>query len=128
MIINNIREAAKITGTTIPPLKPSGDNTEQIPQQRLEPQNQDQVKPHKQLGRKKKHLKDLILLSDKEGYYEILQSKMKGASPDVAMEILINAIINKALLKPSYGTFCDAFKDVIIPESTYYYKIRKAKV
>ena len=71
-------------------------------------------------------MKDLIVHENKEAFYNILQQKMKDASPDVAMCILINNIRNNTLLQPSFGTFKDAFPDVEIPEATYYARLRKA--
>lgn len=99
-----------------------------LPQEQPEPQHEQQgeQKQHKQLGRKRKALKDLIVPIDKETIYSRLQQKMKGASPDVAMDILISNIKNKILLKPSFGAFKDAFPDVEIPEATYYTKLKKA--
>ena len=81
---------------------------------------------HKQLGRKRKGMKDMIIPPNKDVIYSRLQENMKGASADVAMNILISWINNRTVLKPSYGTFIEAFPNVKIPESTYYDKLKKA--
>lgn len=112
----------------------SVDDEEQTPEPQQgapEPQQGEQEarqRQHKQLGRKRKALKELIVPTDKETIYSRLQLQMEGASNDVAMNILINAIINKTLLKPSYGTFKEAFPTITIPESTYYDKLKKAGI
>lgn len=99
-----------------------------LPQEQQEPQQEQQLEEtqHKQLGRKRKALKDLIVPTNKDAIYSRLQQNMKGASPDVAMDILINNIRNNTLLIPSFGAFKDAFPDVKIPEATYYDKLKKA--
>lgn len=96
--------------------------------QQAEQEQQGGTKQLKQLGRKRKALKDLIVPLNKDSIYSKLQSNMNGASPDVAMQILINNIKNGTILKPSYGAFCDAFSNVKIPEATYYDKLRKAEL
>ena len=101
------------------------------PPKELEPQQGEQgarQRQHKQLGRKRKALKELIVPTDKETIYNRLQQQMEGASDAVAMDILINSIRNKILLKPSYGTFREAFPTITIPESTYYDKLKKAGI
>ena len=95
----------------------------QLQQQPKQPNQQP-----KQLGRKVKSVKDLVLVGDKESYITRLREQMKGASNDKAMYILINAIRNKYILKPSHKAFAEAFPGVIIPESTYYYRLRKARL
>ena len=89
-----------------------------------EPQQEQPEQPKR--GKKVKHMIDLIIPLHKELIYKRLQDNMAGASPDVAMDILIHNIKNKVILKPSYNTFAQAFPDVAkdIPESSYYYKIK----
>lgn len=111
------------------PLSADEPKQQSEPQQAApEPQQGEQEarqRQHKQLGRKRKALKELIVPTDKETIYNRLQQQMEGASNDVAMNILINSIRNKILLKPSYGTFREAFPTITIPESTYYDKLKK---
>lgn len=76
------------------------------------------------LGRKKKQFKDLIIPNNKDEIYKMCMEKMRGASPDVAIEILKNWINNKIIVRPSYNTFIEAFPNVKIPESTYYNKLK----
>lgn len=87
---------------------------------------QERNKQPKQLGRKMKAVKDLILPTDKEQVLEKLRNNMQGQNQDTAMAILINALNNKVLLKPSWKAFCDAFPNVKIAEATYYSKLKKA--
>lgn len=89
-----------------------------------EPQQEQPEQPKR--GKKVKHMIDLIIPLDKELIYKRLQDKMAGASPDVAMDILIHNIKNKVILKPSYNIFAEAFPSMAkeIPKSTYYYKIK----
>ena len=114
------------------PLSADEPKQQSEPQQAApEPQQGEQEarqRQHKQLGRKRKALKELIVPTDKETIYNRLQQQMEGASNDVAMNILINSIRNKILLKPSYGTFREAFPTITIPESTYYDKLKKAGI
>ena len=75
----------------------------------------------KKLGKKPKSFSDCILLNDK-GYLPRLKERMRGLSPNAAIELIKNAINNKAIIRPPYNAFKREFPDVAkdIPESTYY--------
>ena len=78
----------------------------------------------KRLGRRIKDFKEYILKSDKEIIFARLQEQMKEASPTAAMVHLRNCIKNGTISKPSFNAFCNAFPNVKIPESTYYYHLK----
>lgn len=80
----------------------------------------------KKLGRKPKSFSDCILLNNRD-YLPRLKKLMRGLSPDAAIELIKNAINNKAIIRPPYNAFKREFPDVAkdIPESTYYNQLKK---
>lgn len=79
----------------------------------------------KKLGRKSKSFSDCILINDKN-ILPRLKKRMEGLSSNAAIELIKNAISNKAIIKPPYKAFKEEFPEVAknIPESTYYNRLK----
>lgn len=92
----------------------------------IEKQQPEPLQTLRKLGRKPKSFSDCILLND-VNYLPRLKERMRGLSPNAAIELIKNAINNKAIIRPPYNAFKREFPDVAkdIPESTYYNHLMK---
>ena len=97
-----------------------------ITQADIEKQQPEPLQTLRKLGRKPKSFSDCILLND-VNYLPRLKERMRGLSPNAAIELIKNAINNKAIIRPPYNAFKREFPDVAkdIPESTYYNHLMK---